>query len=368
MNDNNELEYALRQERSQSVVRVAVASVVLLALAGLLLVQEDPLRARNLQAISVVFVFWLAAGLWLLWLWSRQRVGVYTRRVALGFDIVATTAAMILAGKIGAFFYPVYQWIIVGHGVRFGRGTMLAAAALAVVGFGIVIVATPYWHENLFLASGLLVGLIVLPMYLASLLSRLSTLNEQLQQELARTFHSARHDTLTELPNRHTFFEALERMIVQSARIRRGFAVMFIDLDDFKDINDRYGHLAGDRILAAIAARLMGCCRENDMAARFGGDEFALLAEGIGDRESAAITAGRIAEAIAEDIAIDEANAISMTASIGISLFPLDGESPAELTHAADLAMYAIKRAGKKGHACFADLDSGGEEDQPEAT
>jgi diguanylate cyclase (GGDEF)-like protein len=357
----SEVKDDVREAWSQSMVRVAVASVVILLLVGLQLAKPTPVSARDMQAIVVVFVFWLSAIGWLIWLGRQQRISRYAHRLALAFDIVATTVAMILAGEIGAFFYPVYQWIIIGHGVRFGRKRMLLAAGMSVVAFSIGVSLMPYWQNNLFTASGLLLGLVVLPMYLTSLLGKLNNLNLQLQQELERTSHSARHDTLTGLSNRQTFFERLDLAIKQSRRNQRGFAVMFVDLDGFKKINDDFGHLAGDKVLLTIAQRLQHSCRESDLAARFGGDEFALLIDNTCDCNSAAATAQRITHAITQEIGIDGKLSVWVTASIGISLFPVDGQSPGELTHAADLAMYHSKRRGKQGYVCFADIENAAE-------
>jgi len=344
------------------VVRVLVASVVLLLLLGFQTFKDEPVGVSDMQAVLVVFGFWTTAGLWALWLWPRRQTSPLGRQAALAFDIVATTVAMVLAGKTGAFFYPIYQWIVVGHGVRFGRSTMLVAAGMALIGFSIAILVTPYWHDNIFTASGLLIGLVVLPMYMTSLLDRLNSLNQQLQHELERTSHSARHDTLTGLPNRQTFFDRLDLAIDRSARSGRGFAVMFIDLDDFKEVNDRLGHLAGDTVLATVGERLQRCCRDDDFSGRFGGDEFALLFDDIDDCEQALAAAGRVAGAIGEAIVLKDGRQATMSASIGISLFPIDGQSPGELTHAADLAMYATKRSGKHGYACYSDMDDGDDE------
>jgi diguanylate cyclase (GGDEF)-like protein len=154
-----------------------------------------------------------------------------------------------------------------------------------------------------------------------------------------------RLDPLTNLPDR-SFLLARMETLLQGDRIGdRAFAVLFIDLDNFKQANDRFGHIAGDRILRSAADRLRHCVRENDHVVRFGGDEFVVLLEGVVDRADVEPVIERIGQAFREPF--DLANeSIKLSLSIGVAVASPFHHSPEDVLSAADSDMYAVKRAG----------------------
>jgi diguanylate cyclase (GGDEF)-like protein/PAS domain S-box-containing protein len=165
--------------------------------------------------------------------------------------------------------------------------------------------------------------------------------------------HQAFHDPVTGLANRALFAERVRHAIARSRRERRSVAVVFLDLDDFKTINDSLGHAAGDEVLTEVAKRLATSVRASDTAARFGGDEFALLLEDIDSVEEAADTAERVLEAIAMPMRIAHKE-LSLRCSIGISVVSQDAPGGAEeLIRDADAAMYRAKRDGKGSYRMF---------------
>jgi diguanylate cyclase (GGDEF)-like protein/PAS domain S-box-containing protein len=174
----------------------------------------------------------------------------------------------------------------------------------------------------------------------------------QSQTIASRMSHLAQHDALTDLPNRVLLEERLSRAIGLAQRHRLQVALLFIDLDDFKAINDRLGHSAGDALLQSIASRLNSCVRDTDTVSRLGGDEFVILLteiHGIDD-------ARRVAEAILRALLPPhqaKGHVIDITASLGISLYPDSGTTPDELLHRADTAMYHTKRHGCNGYRFF---------------
>ncbi len=161
----------------------------------------------------------------------------------------------------------------------------------------------------------------------------------------------ATHDELTTLPNRALFIDRIRQAIVRNKRNKGMFAVFFVDLDNFKVVNDSLGHAAGDELLQKTAQLLRECLRAADTVARFGGDEFALLIEdtNIGEAD---ITAQRIAAALGRSISIFE-HPVYVSASIGISIFPNDGNDAETLLKNADSAMYKAKENGKRNHQFF---------------
>ena len=157
--------------------------------------------------------------------------------------------------------------------------------------------------------------------------------------------YMATHDLLTNLPNRFLFNDRLEQAVAKAKRGDRRFAVLFLDLDGFKEVNDRFGHQKGDGVLQQVAERLKECLRESDTLARLGGDEFSLILEDVQDNRSAAAVPQKLLAALAAPFYVDE-NEITITASIGISLYPDDGDATELLLKQADAAMYRAKELG----------------------
>ncbi len=162
----------------------------------------------------------------------------------------------------------------------------------------------------------------------------------------------ATHDTLTGLPNRLLFHERLDHAIRNAIRRKKSVAVMFIDLDNFKRINDVMGHAAGDLFLREMARRITGAIRTIDTVARLGGDEFVVLAEEVDGSETAALIADKVLEALLQPVTIGQ-ETVSAGGSIGIAMGPQDGDTGEALLQAADAALYEAKAAGRKCYRIF---------------
>jgi len=169
-------------------------------------------------------------------------------------------------------------------------------------------------------------------------------LEELVKERTAKIEHLAYYDRLTNLPNRALFADRLQHAVAQHERDAAPIAVLFVDLDDFKRINDTFGHTVGDHVLAFVAERIKSCLRQGDTAARLGGDEFGVLLEGA-TREVADQVAARITEALQPVLTIRE-HLIHLSASIGMGLGSQLAHSES-LVHAADTAMYIAKRQSK---------------------
>ncbi|HEX7030158.1 MAG TPA: diguanylate cyclase [Gammaproteobacteria bacterium] len=164
-----------------------------------------------------------------------------------------------------------------------------------------------------------------------------------IEYERARSEHSALHDPLTGLPNRRLFMERLTRALARDRRFHNYAAVLFIDLDEFKSVNDVHGHGFGDKLLKCVADRLLHAVRDTDTVARLGGDEFAVLLEDLAQPEDAVILVGRIVEDFRAPCRIEDVR-VPLGISIGCALHPRDGRTARELLQAADQAMYGMKR------------------------
>jgi diguanylate cyclase (GGDEF)-like protein len=192
---------------------------------------------------------------------------------------------------------------------------------------------------------------------LQQVLSRVQEENEKLYYEneqfkAARTVLEKRatHDPLTGLPNRALLEDRINIAIQRARRGGKSFAIAYVDLDDFKEINDRYGHAAGDKVLTEVAQRLVQSVRASDTVARLGGDEFVVLMEGLDSEARAPILGRKILDSIMQPVSLLSTAATSVelkpTASIGLALFPADADDGEGLMVLADLAMYEAKRQG----------------------
>ncbi len=222
-------------------------------------------------------------------------------------------------------------------------------------------------HEDLKIES--LEGIEKQPTKLAALRKRIAELgvrlvelakaNESLKRELTQRKQSeeklARHayyDNLTDLPNRRLFRSHLKQALSLANRNERKLAVLFVDLDHFKAINDSWGHAVGDRLLQSTAKWLKSCLRASDVVARLGGDEFIILLPEIGHPEDATTVAKKLLSALRKPFRI-EGREIFTSASIGISLYPDDGDEAEILMRNADKAMYCVKQDGRNNHRLF---------------
>ena len=167
-----------------------------------------------------------------------------------------------------------------------------------------------------------------------------------LEQKNAELSHQADHDDLTGLPNRKRFYECLHQSLEKASRNQELVALLFLDLDGFKSINDTLGHNVGDLLLKTVARRLKKCLRGSDTISRLGGDEFTVILPAIPGPEEAAKVAEKICDAIIQPFILEE-HTVSVTTSIGISLYPIDGQDPEILVKNADAAMYRAKERGK---------------------
>jgi len=176
-----------------------------------------------------------------------------------------------------------------------------------------------------------------------ALLDELEGWRGHMEDERAMLAHQASHDTLTALPNRAAFDEQLAARMKRAAQGGTGFALLFIDADNFKAANDGFGHAAGDAVLVALSDRIKSALRKDDFAARIGGDEFVVIVEPVEARSDADDLADRIRTAVADPIDLPGGESYRAAISIGVAVYPDDGDDGQALLTAADAAMYANK-------------------------
>lgn len=177
-------------------------------------------------------------------------------------------------------------------------------------------------------------------------------LNKLAEQEM---HFRANFDSLTGLPNRTLMFDRLSQALKSARRNESGVLLMYLDLDHFKDVNDSMGHLAGDQLLRQASERITSVLRDSDTAARIGGDEFAIILPEAEDTATAELIAGKLLGILSTAFKLDTQQT-SISASIGITRFPNDGDEPTVLLENADQAMYAAKRMGRNAFQVYSDI------------
>jgi diguanylate cyclase (GGDEF)-like protein/PAS domain S-box-containing protein len=187
--------------------------------------------------------------------------------------------------------------------------------------------------------------------YVMGLVGITREINELRQTEVALQ-HLATHDTLTDLPNRFLMMDRLNQLLSRAKRSGAAVALLFLDVDRFKGVNDSYGHEYGDLLLRAVAQRLTNSVRHSDTVSRIGGDEFVIVLETRREVQDADTVALKVLNAVARPLTL-ERHRMKVTVSIGISFYPENGEEPDTLLRAADYAMYLAKKEGGNRHvAC----------------
>ena len=333
-------ERILKEEISQAKARIVIAALALITVVGIFYLEK--VEAQSVLLVGICNLF---SVLWLVFLRHYPGDYLWRRRFISLFDIGVVSLTLYVAGEWGAIFYFLYLWIIVGNGMRFGSQSLMEVMTLGVVGYSVVLMHSEYWLKNMPMGVGLLLGLIILPCFYMVLIKRLHTLNEKLNIELQKTTYAATHDGMTDLLNREYFFQRVKEKVCEAERNEENFAIVFIDLDGFKEINDTFGHHYGDELLKTTATRIQQTVRKCDLVARLGGDEFAIILYEINDDQIEAF-AKRLLNGIEKNIQIENRE-IHITASVGISLYPEHGKLADKLVKAADTAMYQSKKSGK---------------------
>ncbi len=333
-------------ELAQCHMRLFVPLPILVWYLFWFVAMHEPVALYGLAVCGSVFVFGLVHRENV-----KRRPGNYPwRRVwAIVFDQTACFVAMYLTGELGAVVALVNLWISLGNGIRFGVNWMALSAGLAAVGWMILGTASDYWSRYPIWIVSLVLLNTVIPAYVASLIRGFHDGRAKLAQYADHMEKMALKDALTGLPNRSALFEAFERAVSHAQRTESAIAVLYFDLDGFKQVNDALGHAPGDMLLKETACRVNAVLRSEDILARFGGDEFVVLLRVHDEGKQARRVAERIRQSIASIEHID-GNPVDVTASVGIVV--VDGPSALRMgaeriVHEADLNMYAAKKDGK---------------------
>jgi len=264
-------------------------------------------------------------------------------------DVFFTSYVMYYVGEMGAYYAGVFLWFSVAYGMRYGKDIGYVAYAAVLCAWIILINISPFWIEQQAFAIGWLMTFIVLPLYNFKLVEALQRNVSMLHALADKSGHMATHDRLTGLKNRYAFDEDLRYFIDEYYKYGKKFALFFIDLDAFKEINDRHGHHIGDRVLKEAAKRLQQVIKNTY---RLGGDEFVAIAQ-YESEESLKNLAKNLLFNLTMPCKDGE---IFLAASIGISRYPDDGDREFDIKKRADEAMYRAKQNGKNRYFFYSEV------------
>lgn len=286
--------------------------------------------------------FWLAAGAAELWLVLTWRADAPTLMRSAGYTMVNAGFLACIAWLACRHRRDVPGWPL--------YGTALAAVALALhwLSAPYVIAAHPAWFRDGFVLGTML----VLIKYFSLLAAILLRFQKRLVDAEAKALGLAFLDPLTGLKNKRYMETLFDHALLLATRPHQVVAVLYIDLDNFKPINDNAGHAVGDQVLKEVAARLQSNTRSTDICARVGGDEFIVIGTQLESPEQAYGIAKKLLDQLTSQIPAGGAS-YALGASIGISLYPIHGTKLAELIERADSAMYQVKRNGKSGYVIY---------------
>lgn len=276
--------------------------------------------------------------------------------IAITASIVALwmTFSLRADGRQYAFTRKIAAAAVMGFAITGMHYTGMAAARFAPESTSLAAQVDSTWLiiTVSIISLSILTIAIILSMLDARFDSQNSKFTQSLQAANDKLLHFATHDALTDLPNRLVLTERIERAIHLARRSDRPFAVIYIDLDSFKMINDSLGHLVGDALLKSVTQRLLSILRKEDTLTRVGGDEFVLLVENLVQSENCLHICEQIQAAMRLPLEAGKTQ-LHITASIGVAIFPQDGDSVESLLHNADAAMYEVKRSGRNAYRYF---------------
>lgn len=260
-------------------------------------------------------------------------------------DIFASVYVMYLVGEVAVYYAAILLWFIVGYGMRYGFKIGWIAYGTVILAWLVLISTSEYWLVHQDYAIGLLLSYVLLPLYYYFLVRDLHKDISKLHSSIDTTEYQAQHDPLTKLPNRLAFEADLMHLISSDKVEKRHFALFFIDLDQFKAVNDTFGHDVGDKVLQESAKRIK---KISPQSYRLGGDEFVSLVEYV-DEANLRKNAEELISSFSIKCKVVD---IDLSASVGISLYSEDAQNIFDLKKHADVAMYLAKKLGKN-RFCF---------------
>jgi len=352
MQENSSKKQYLKNEKIQIYLRIVLVSIVIIHLLYLYIkdghVGDYPFIYLLFLPVAVLLlnIYYLSFLKKHPYLYQQQRIVIL-----MSLDIIATVSVMYLVDGMAIYYPGLLLWYIIGYGVRYGLKMGYLAYLLVLICWSMLMYYSDFWIEHFDTAMGWLVAYAILPLYYFKLIVQLQNKIERLHIDVDESTFRARHDVLTELPNRLLFEKTLDKYINDYEKTKQKFALFFIDLDKFKEINDEHGHAIGDHVLIEAARRIKDI---NGFTSRLGGDEFVCIVEYISmqELEDRAI---KLVKNISKKC---DNSKVTVSASIGISCYPQDSTSAHDIKKYSDKAMYKAKHLGKNKYCFYSELEN----------
>jgi diguanylate cyclase (GGDEF)-like protein len=325
-----------KTDRSQALARVLVVVIGVIYIHSVCLYGESKSISENYIPLFIAYFYLIISYSWFLFIKNKSLEEHHSlRTTVLALDICIISYMLASLGVDGIGLYAFYLWVIVGSGYRFGIVYLKRTALLSIVG---LIISSLWWDEkdySILSVIGLSIGMFMVAAMYGAILIELSDANDKL-------YWQSHHDSLTKLPNR----EQLRSCLRSINKVESSYTILALDLDGFKQVNDTLGHDKGDELLIHVAKRLLHVCRQDDLIARIGGDEFIIVMNNLVNVDSISHVADRIIDIISDPYHLNEV-VNDITVSIGIASSVHDGTDPDILLKYADIALYDAKNRGK---------------------
>lgn len=290
----------------------------------------------------------IVSAVWLLSTYLRP-VSVHWQTASMFFDHGMISYGLCVAGDHHLTLFVMFFWVIVGNGYRFGPHYVIPSMVISLISFWIAAFLSDFWMTHPHYVVELTAVHIMVSLFIYKVISSLSDVKERAVELEQRVERSEKRDVLTGLFNREKITEWLSAADEQGRHV----GVMFVDLDNFKGINDQFGHQVGDDVLINTAKRLQNSVRTNDLVCRYAGDEFVILVDD--NRDVIQQVASRVVASLNTPIRIDGRLDVKITGSIGIAILGIDGITVKDVIVNADVAMYKAKQQGRNAAVWYGD-------------
>lgn len=340
----------LSSEFAQSLTRSVVTLACLFTLQ--IVVFFHGLDKLQQTALNFVFLYFVFSLFYCYFVYKFPQRFQLRRYFIVLMDNLLISYCVYSFGIAGAAFYPLYLWVSIENGFRFGANFLHYSSAVSVLSFTLAVILSDPWMQQLEIAIGLSMGMLIMPLFFLILLKQLNDTNSQLQNKMDEAEYLATHDSLTGLPNRLYLEQRFSKAIKLAQKKGHEIAIFFIDINAFKNINDTLGHDTGDQFIQQFATRLSYCLRSTDTLARLGADSFMMLLESKQPDSYASQVANRIIEQAAGRYDLNGYEIYS-TFSAGIAVFPHHGKSVEALIKNADTALHYAKTNNKPAYRFY---------------
>lgn len=332
--------------------------VTTLAFALYLLIAHATGHITDLRNAPVgVLVYFAFATVWIGIIGYSVLTFKARRVISIVIDQVGFAFALYHGGEVLAPVIWAPILMAVGNGLRNGPGSARLSAVVGGISVAIALWLSPHWHADPLVSEGLVLSIIILPWYTVMLSEQIAQAKREMQMRAARFESASRTDSLTGILNRAGFFHSLQKLLDDVRDNGARSAVMLLDLDGFKAVNDACGHGAGDDILVDVANRLRDCLRASDTVARIGGDEFGVLVTGVAGVDDVERIAQSMIDTVSH-IAVPGHSHLRLGVSIGVCLLSdHDFLDEASIMETADRLMYQAKKGGKNQYKIDSPLE-----------